>query len=89
MTIRGWIAARLVEISHALKDLGLTHGRDAQRKRYELRKEERALTGQHYTSRSKIRGAFGKCRGPFDPRPALKPAQMRELRAARMKERAA
>ncbi len=31
--------------------------------------------------RHKPNGAFGKCKGPFDRSPALKPAQMRAMAA--------
>jgi hypothetical protein len=38
-----------------------------------------ARLGPKLHNRRKIRGAFGHAKGPFDPRPALRPAQMREL----------
>jgi len=61
----------------------LMHGKGekVRRARWLLRQEERQmLTGRKYCiSRHKIRGAFGKCKGPFDRSPALKPAEMKAM----------
>lgn len=57
------------------------HGREAQKYRWELRRRERLLLrkrirAKRATKRGAVRGAFGS-RPAVDPRPALRPAEMR------------
>ena len=48
-----------------------SRGHAAQRERWEARNEVRKLTGTGHRCSKKghARGAFGRCRGPFDRRP--------------------
>jgi len=77
------VVDKLKEIRDRMTELLSVKGREGQRQRYNLRKEEAALThgfgGKHRGSKvGHAKGAFGKCRGPFDDSPALRPAEMRD-----------
>jgi len=56
--------------------------RDKQRDRWWERRKERENKGVFLhvvkgTKKGAQKGCFGKCKGPFDPRPALKPDEMK------------
>ena len=81
----------LQEIKDQLAALVGVTGRETQKKRWHLRRNERIALGMRIRKRKGslpgCYGAFGK-RPVIDPRPALKPAEMRE-RAAAKREKAA
>lgn len=81
---RKGLLEKLAEIAEKIANTG--RGRAGQRTRWYLRRQERELTGRRLRAvkgstkcAQRTRGAFGKPRGPFDGRPALRPKQMKEL----------
>lgn len=60
------------------KSAKVRHLEQAPEPRYNPPMKEKNPLKKKATAKGQARGAFGRPRGPFDPRPALKPAEMRE-----------